>query len=374
MKKLGILLTVLTFQLGVIAQSESAYTFEIVDGHEATETKDQCRTGTCWSFATISFVESELIRMGKGQHNLSEMYNVRMTYPEKAEMYVRYQGKAQFGPGSLCHDVMNVIADHGMVPEEVYNGLNYGTDKHDHGEMDAMLEGMVKNLVEKNRGSLSPNWRDAVESVLDGYLGEVPEKFNYNGKSYSPTSFRDEMGINPDDYVSISSFTHHPFYETFILEVPDNFSQQAFYNVSIEELTDIAYGAIAGGYTVAWDADVSEKGFSFSNGMAIAPVAGTKKADLFKTVVEEMDVTQEIRQEGFDTYSTTDDHLMHITGVSKDQDGNKYFVTKNSWGTGNGNDGYQHVSESYFKLKTIAIMIHKDALPKELKKKLGIAS
>lgn len=373
MKKFFLLTFVAVFQLSAFAQTDNAYTFEVVTSHDATETKDQCKTGTCWSFATISFMESELIRMGKGHHNLSEMYNVRMTYPEKALNYVRYQGKAQFGAGSLCHDVINVVADHGMIPEEVYDGLNYGTDRHDHGEMDAMLEGMVKNLVEKSRGSLSPNWLDAVESVLDGYLGEVPEQFNYNGKSYTPESFRDELGVKADDYVSISSFSHHPFYENFILEVPDNFSQQSFYNVPIEELLSICSDALASGFTVAWDADVSEKGFSFSNGMAIAPVAGTKKSDLFKTVVEEMDVTQEIRQEGFDTYSTTDDHLMHITGVSKDQDGNMYYVIKNSWGTGNGKDGYQHISMPYFKLKTIAIMVHKDAISKNMKKKLGIS-
>jgi bleomycin hydrolase len=365
MKNLSVLLLAAFIQVSAFAQSDNAYTFEIVKSQDATETKDQCKTGTCWSFATISFVESELIRMGKGQHNLSEMFNVRMTYPKKAEQYVRYQGKYQFGPGSLCHDVINVIRDHGVIPEQVYDGLNYGTDRHDHGEMDAMLEGMVKNLVEKARGNLSPNWMEAVEAVLDGYLGEVPSEFQYNGKSYSPESLRDELGLVADDYVSISSFTHHPFYEDFVLEVPDNFSKQAFYNVPVEELYAIC--------TDARDADVSEKGFSFSNGMAIAPVSGTKKAELFKTVVEEVDVTQELRQEGFDTYHTTDDHLMHITGISKDQDGNMYYVTKNSWGTGNSNDGYQHVSESYFKLKTIAIMVHKDAIPKDLQKKLGIS-
>ena len=371
MKKVLILAVVAVFGFSAHAQKDLAYTFKEVVNLDATPTKDQCNTGTCWSFSTISFVESEILRLGNGEHNLSEMYNVRVTYPQKASNYVRYQGKAQFGPGSLCHDVMNAIESHGVVPEEVYDGLNYGKKRHDHSELDAIMKGMVSGLVEKRRGKLSPNWMDAVESVLDVYLGEKPEKFEYKGKTYSPASLRDELGIDPDNYVSISSFSHHPFYKEFILEVPDNFSQGSFQNVTIDELVQITENALNNGYTVAWDADVSEKGFSFSNGMAIAPVSGTAKDDLFKTVVEEMNVDQKVRQEGFDDQSTTDDHLMHITGIATDQDGKKYFITKNSWGTGNDFEGYQYVSESYFRLKTIAIMLHKDGIPKEIRKKIG---
>lgn len=372
MFKTALLASALIFSVFVTAQDDFPYTFNHLVDLGATETKDQCNTGTCWSFATLSFVESELLRMGKGNHNLSEMYNVRVTYPAKAENYVRFHGKAQFGAGSLSHDVINVIESHGVVPEEVYNGLNYGVERHNHSELDALLEGMVKQLVEKNRGRMSPNWQEAVGAVLDVYLGEVPETFQYNGETYTPSSLRDELGIKADDYVSISSFTHHPFYETFILEVPDNFSQGSFYNVPMDELVSSVENALSEGYTVAWDADVSEKGFSFRNGMAIAPAEGVSKDVLFKEVVDEIEVTQEIRQEQFDSYQTTDDHLMHITGVAEDQDGNKYFITKNSWGTGNSFDGYQYVSMAYFKLKTISVMMHQDAVPKDTRKSLGL--
>ncbi|MCB0762904.1 MAG: aminopeptidase, partial [Flavobacteriales bacterium] len=248
-----------SFALSVQAQNGGdnfPYTFKVVKDNTATETKDQCNTGTCWSFATSSFIESELIRMGKGEHDISEMYAVRMTYPMKAENYVRYQGKAQFGPGSLSHDVINVIREYGIVPESVYSGLDANQKRHDHGELDAVLEGMVKAVVDKNHGRISGDWDDAVDAVLDVYLGEAPEAFEYQGKRYTPQSFRDAMELNPDDYVSITSFTHHEFYDDFILEVPDNFSQGEFYNVPLDELVRITKDALAAGFTVAWDADV----------------------------------------------------------------------------------------------------------------------
>lgn len=372
MHKLTLLVTAFVFSLFANAQDDFPYTFNHLVDIGATETKDQCNTGTCWSYATLSFLESELLRMGKGTHNLSEMYNVRVTYPAKAENYVRFHGKAQFSAGSLSHDVINVIEDFGVIPESVYSGLNYGVERHDHSELDALLDGMVKQLVEKNKGKMSPNWTQAVGAVLDVYLGEIPESFQYNGETYTPTSLRDELGIKASNYVSLSSFTHHPFHETFILEVPDNFSQGSFHNVPMEEMMAAVENALSQGYTVAWDADVSEKGFSFRNGMAIAPAAGVTKDQLFKEKVAEMKVTQEIRQDQFDSYQTTDDHLMHITGVAEDQDGNKYFIIKNSWGTGNSFNGYQYVSMSYFNLKTISVMMHKDAVPKGIKKSLGI--
>ena len=236
MHKLTLLVTAFVFSLFANAQDDFPYTFNHLVDIGATETKDQCNTGTCWSYATLSFLESELLRMGKGTHNLSEMYNVRVTYPAKAENYVRFHGKAQFSAGSLSHDVINVIEDFGVIPESVYSGLNYGVERHDHSELDALLDGMVKQLVEKNKGKMSPNWTQAVGAVLDVYLGEIPESFQYNGETYTPTSLRDELGIKASNYVSLSSFTHHPFHETFILEVPDNFSQGSFHNVLMEEM------------------------------------------------------------------------------------------------------------------------------------------
>lgn len=373
MKKFIAAVFAVTFAFNVNAQEEKKdfpYTFTVVKDNGSTETKDQCNTGTCWSFATASFIESEVMRMGNGEHNLSEMFNVRVTYPKKAETYVRYQGKAQFSAGSLSHDVINAIRDYGVVPESVYDGLNADAKRHDHGEMDAMLEGMVKSVVEKNRGKISGNWDDAVAAVLDVYLGEIPQKFDYNGKSYTPASFRDELGIVADDYVNLSSFTHHPFYSEFILEVPDNFSQGSFFNVTIDEMTAAVKNALTAGYTVAWDADVSEKGFSFTNGMALLPAEGVKKGQMFKEVIEEEKVTQESRQAGFDSFITTDDHLMHLTGIAKDQNGKEYFIIKNSWGTGNDFDGHQYISMEYFKMKTISVMMHKAALSKDLAKKM----
>ena len=339
---------------------------------DKTETKDQCRTGTCWSYSTISFLESELIRMGKGQHNLSEMFNVRMTYPKKAEMFLRYQGKYQFGPGSLCHDVINAMNNYGVMPEAAYTGINYDSERHDHGEMDAVLEGMMKALVEKRNAANGDAWRAAVDGVLDAYLGEVPTSFEYEGKKYTPMSFRDEMGLKASDYVNLTSFTHHPMYAPFVLEVPDNFSQGEFMNVGLDELENTVKYALENGYTLAWDADVSERGFSFKNGMAIYPAADTPKDVYFKKVLDEPAVTAEARQVGFDNYKTTDDHLMHIVGMAKDKNGNGYFIIKNSWGTGNATGGLQYVSMAYFRMKTIAILLHKDGVPKDLRKKLSI--
>lgn len=353
-------------------KSELPYKFTTIKDNSSTVIKDQCRTGTCWSFATASFIESEILRLGGDKVNLSEMYNVRVTYPKKAMNYVRYQGKTQFGAGSLSHDVMNAIRDYGMIPESVYSGINYGVERHNHGEMDAILEGMVKAIVDKNKGNLTDKWDDAIEAVLDVYLGDVPSDFTYEGKKYTPASFRDAMGVKTDDYINITSFTHHPFYQNFILEVPDNFSQGSFQNVPVEELYAIVVKAINDGYTVAWDADVSEKSFSFRNGMAILPAEGVKKDDLFKKVVSEVKVDQAYRQKGFNSFQTTDDHLMHITGIAKDQNGQEYFIIKNSWGQNNPFGGHQYISTAYFKGKTISVLLHKDALSKEMKNKLGV--
>lgn len=348
------------------SQDEKVYEFTVVKEIDATETKDQCRTGTCWSFATISFLESEALRLGNGRHDFSEMFNVRVTYPLKAEKYVRYHGKYQFGPGSLCHDVINAVAEHGIVPESVYTGLNYGLEKHNHAELDAVLEGMVEAVVENKGRGLTNKWREAVEAILDVYLGEIPETFEYNGKAYTPEEFRNAMGINAEDYLSFTSFTHHPFYQSFVLEVPDNFSQEPFNNIPLDDLVSIVDNAIEKGFTVAWDADVSERGFSFKNGIAIAPGEDVTRDQLFSEVVDELTVTQMLRQEQFDNYKTTDDHLMHITGMALDQSGKEYYIVKNSWGEDNPYGGIQYVSKAYFMLKTVGILVHEDAVPSDV--------
>ena len=350
--------------LAFVAASAGAwgqYEFKTKVDITATEVKDQCRTGTCWSYSTSSFLESEAARISGHVVDLSEMVNVRYTYPLKAEKYLRYQGKYQFGPGSLCHDVMNAVAGWGMAPQSAYTGLAQGETEHNHADMDAALLATVEALVKKPSGKLSSNWRDLVDGILDTHIGALPSSFTYEGKEYTPEQFGEYLGIVPSDYINMTSFTHHPFGSSFILEVPDNFSQGEFYNVPIEDLQRAVETALVAGYTVAWDADVSEKGFSFKNGMAILPAEG-EMDKMWKEIVVEQEVTQDSRQKGFEDQTTTDDHLMHITGMVTDQNGEKYFVIKNSWGTGNKYGGKQYISMAYFKAKTIAILVHKDAV------------
>lgn len=335
------------------------YTFKTLADLTATSVKDQCRTGTCWSFSTTSFLESEAARISGELVDLSEMASVRYTYPLKAEMYLRHHGLHQFGPGSLCHDVLNAAAGYGLVPESEYTGLDAGETEFNHGELDAVLAAAVKAMSEQK--VLSDDWRDAVEGICNAYLGELPSSFEVKGKTYTPESFRDELGIVPSEYVSLTSFSHHEFGETFVLEVPDNFSRGAYLNLPIEDMTRVVRKAVMDGYTVAWDADVSEKGFSFRNGMALMPAEG-EEANLFQEVIQEAKVSQASRQEGFENHTTTDDHLMHIVGLAQDQNGSEYFVIKNSWGEGNPYGGRQYISMAYFKAKTIAVTLHRDAM------------
>ena len=369
----------------------SDYHFTMVKVMDATEVANQNRTGTCWSFSALSFYESELIRTGVGKHNLSEMFIVRNAYVGKAQNYVRMHGNFNFGPGGAFHDIPWVFDRYGMVPEEVYKGLDYGTEKHNHNEMNGMLSAMVDVIKDNPQKKLTPSWTKAVEGVVDAYLGEVPEKFEYQGKEYTPKSYGEMLKLDMDDYISLTSYTHHDFYDEFILEIPDNWALGSSYNVTLDELMAEMEGSLMGGYTFAWGADVSEKGFSFRDGLAILPVneesiqkkgkddkffnnAGAEKiSNAFLAPTEEKWVTQEERQVAFDNFETTDDHGMHITGVVKDQNGGKYFIVKNSWGTDNNDcDGYFYASFAYARSKTMNIIVHKDAISKGLKKKLGI--
>lgn len=343
------------------SQSDEAplYTFKSLVDLTATTVKDQCQTGTCWSFSTTSFLESEAARISGEVVDLSEMASVRYTYPLKAEMYLRHHGLHQFGPGSLCHDVLNAMGSYGVVPEFAFTGLDKGESEYNHGEFDAVLAAAVKAMSEQR--VLSDDWRDAVDGICDAYLGKLPSSFQFEGTTYTPTSFRDHLGLSASNYVSLTSFTHHEFGESFVLEVPDNFSRGTFLNLPIRDLARVVQNALEQGYTVAWDADVSEKGFSFRNGMALMPAEG-QKAELWKSVVEEEKVTQESRQKAFEAHVTTDDHLMHIVGLAEDQNGEPYFVIKNSWGGANPYGGRQYISMAYFKAKTIAVTMHRDAV------------
>lgn len=359
--------------------SQSEYVFTDQVEIPAGPVQNQYRTGTCWSFATISFLESELIRLGKGEHQLSEMFMVRYVYPAKAIEYVRRHGNSNFGQGSLSHDVMKVIAHHGMVPEEAYPGLEYGMETHNHGELAAVLKGFADGVLARRSGLLTNVWLDAYHAILDVYLGAPPATFRYQGQTYTPQRFAAEMGIIPEDYVELTSYAHHPFYTQFVLEVPDNWANSLYHNLPLDELMEVMNYALANGHTIAWDGDVSERTFSHREGLAVLPAKSwedmteDERREVFIKPLEELSVNQQNRQQTFDNFSTTDDHLMHINGTARDQNGTLYYLTKNSYGTANNPmDGYLYMSESYVRMKTIAIMVHKDAIPAGIKRKLGM--
>jgi bleomycin hydrolase len=368
----------------------SQYRFTKVYNTEASAVQDQCRTSTCWSFSSLSFLESELLRKGKGAHKLSEMFIVRNAYIEKAIQYIRMNGKCNFDEGGEFHDIPLIIKKYGIVPEEVYKGMNYGEEKHNHHEMVAMLKGMMDKLKDNPQGTYTTSWIAAVEGVVDAYLGKIPEKFTYQGKEYTARSFASFLDLKMDDYVMVTSFTHHDFYKPFAIEVADNWSMQSAYNVPLAEFTGLINHALEKGYSVAWAADVSEKGFSFYDGLGIVPAedsmvkqksrdnkgyndpGGARSGTGFQRPVTEKTITAENRQEAFDKQLTTDDHGMHITGMVREKSGKNFYVVKNSWGTLNYLQGYLYVSENYMQYKTIGIMVHKDALQKALRDKLDI--
>ena len=345
--------------------------FETVINLDATEVISQGKTGTCWSFSTSSFLESEIIRLTGKTINLSEMYNVRHTYPKKAWNYIMRQRKTQFSEGGLAHDVINSVSDFGLVPNEVYTGLNAGILNHNHSKMIDSLKKTLNTFI-KHPKEYPSNWSKDVEQILDLYLGKDITTFNYQGTEYTPKSFLEMTKINPNDYISITSFTHKPYYENFILNIPDNFSNGTFFNVKLEDMVDLANHALKNGFTIELDCDVSEKTFSSKLGLAIIPNDNDKAIEALETIIPEKAITPEYRQQEFENYNTTDDHLMHITGILKDQNGTVYYEVKNSWGKNSKrvkNGGYIYMSEAYFKLKTISIMVHKDALTKKLRNK-----
>jgi bleomycin hydrolase len=382
----------------VLAQEEDgekkeSYQFTMKVDLPATPVKNQYRSGTCWSFSALSFLESELLRMDKGEYDLSEMFVVRNAYEEKAEKYVRFHGNFNFGGGGAFHDATHVWKQYGMVPEKAYAGLLEGEENHIHGELDAVTQAFVETIVKNRNKQLSPAWEKAYSGILDAYLGEYPDTFTYEGKEYTPRSFADALGLNPDDYVELGSYTHHPFHEKFIIEIPDNWMLDYVYNLPLEEMMEVIDHSLENGYTVAWGSDVSEKGFSWKNGVAIVPdealtdLEGTEKEKWekltdkekkdaiysFEGPVKEKTITQEMRQQEFDNYLSTDDHGMHITGMATDQDGRVYYKVKNSWGSENHiYDGYFFASRAFVELKTIDIMVHKEAIPEKIREKLGL--
>ena len=399
MKKLILTLAACTAASAALAQTESAdsvkkgFEFTDVKVIPTTSVKDQNKSGTCWSFSGTSFLEDEVRRLGGDSLDLSEMYTVRYCYDDKADRYIRLYGECNFSQGGGLLDVGYVLKKYGMVPEDAYPGLNYGEEKHDHYEMATVMESMLKAVVKKPSKKISTAWRRALNGVLDAYMGEVPAEFTYKGKKYTPKSFAESLPVNPDDYVALTSFTHHPFYETFMLEVPDNWLYGQYMNVPLDELKAIADYAVENGFPINWAADVSEGGFKWNKGVALMP-KGKTQGDMngtelarwvklsdrerandkynFDGPVEEEVITQESRQKGFDSQETTDDHGMEIVGYATDQNGKRYYKVKNSWDTNQVYDGFLYVSEPYFLAKTVSMLVHKDAIPKHIAKKIGL--
>lgn len=362
-----------TFKVNI--PKDQTYRFTSIIDIEASAVKSQGNTGTCWSFSASSFLESEIYRITGKLIDISEMYNVRQTYPVKAWNYVMRQGKIQFSEGGLAHDVMNSIASKGLVPESAYSGLLNDATMHNHSKIIPELKKVLDDYIKNDKKSTTSKWRVAVDSILDAHLGKITTNFMYNGNFYDPISFLEMTKINPSNYVTLTSFTHQPFNSKFVLNIPDNFSNGIFYNIELEQLVNEVDNALKKGYTLALDCDVSEKTFSAKYGIAIIPKSSEDSKKSLTHIVEENNIIPEFRQQEFENYNTTDDHLMHIVGLVKDQNGNEYYKVKNSWGsTGDriGNGGYVYMSKSFFKLKTISIMVHKDGLSDAVKNEFKI--
>ncbi|WP_093026271.1 C1 family peptidase [Pustulibacterium marinum] len=356
-------------------EAKEGFQFTTIIDLENTSVKNQGSSGTCWSYSGNSFLESEMIREGKEPVDISEIYTARCVYIEKAINYVRMHGSLNYGDGGALHDVVNIYKKYGALPQEVYTGLNYGTDYNRFGEMQSMLKGMLDAVIENKNKKLTPNWIKAFTAALDSYLGEVPESFEYKGKTYTPQTFAKEVvGLDADDYIEISSLPNEPMYEKVFLPVPDNWSFDYVYNVQMRDLTATIDNALKEGYTVGWATDVSEKYFSWKNGVAYVPavdyayMSPEERASIFNGPQAELEITPEMRQEAFDNYTTTDDHGMQIVGLAKDQNGKEYYKVKNSWGETNDYQGYLYVTKSFVQYKTTAILVNKNAVPKKIMK------
>lgn len=371
-------------------KQEQGFVFTTVKANPITSVKNQNRSSTCWSFSTIGFLESELLRMGKGDYDLSEMFVVHHTMIDRAQNYVRYHGDSSFAPGGSAYDVVYCLKNYGMVPQEAMPGIMYGDTLPVHNELDAVAGAYTDAIAKGKLTKLTPVWKKGLSAIYDTYLGKCPEKFSYKGKEYTPQTFAASLGLNPDDYVSLTSFTHHPFYTEANIEVPDNWRNETSWNLPLDEFMAVIENAVNNGYTVAWGSDVSEQGFT-RDGIAVMPDAARgaeltgsdmarwtgmkeedKRKELTSKPLPEINVTQELRQEGFDNWQTGDDHGMLIYGIAKDQNGKPYFMVKNSWGTNSKYKGTWYASNAFVAYKTINILVHKDAIPAEIAKKIGI--
>lgn len=373
-------------------KGEEGFVFTTVKEAPITSVKNQNKSGTCWAYSSLGFFEAELLRMGKGEYNLCEMYLAHKTYEDRATASVRLHGDISFTEGGSFYDAVYCMRHYGMVPEGAMPlpGVPYGDTLANFTEMWPVVNGIVESIAKSESKRLTPAWKASVVAALDTYLGKVPEEFYVDGKKYTPRTYQESLGLNMDDYVSLTSFTHHPFYTEFAIEIQDNWRWGESWNLPIEELMAVMENAVDKGYTFAWGSDVSEMGFT-RNGVAVCPdvehgadITGSdmarwlgmnaieKRKELTNRPLKEIEVTQEMRQEGFDNWETTDDHGMVIYGLAKDQNGKEYFMVKNSWGKSGKYDGIWYASKTFVKYKTINILVHKDAIPKDIRKKLGM--
>lgn len=392
-KKLGLIVLLGLFCTSLSAQNTTenetkGFQFTTVKENPITPVKNQNRSSTCWSFSGLGLLESELLRLNKGEYDLSEMFVVHHTMVDRAINYVRLHGESSFSPGGSFYDVIYCLKHYGLVPQEAMEGIMYGDTAHVHSELDAVAEGYVNAIAKGRHTKLTPVWKEGLVSIYDTYLGACPEKFTYNGKEYTPNSFADELGLQADNYVSLTSYTHHPFYSAFPLEIQDNWRNGLSWNLPIDEFMEVFDYAVNNGYTIAWGSDVSEVGFT-RDGIAILPdmertdltgsdmarwtglSASDKRNESMSKPGPEKEVNQEMRQTAYDNWETTDDHGMLIYGIAKDQTGKEYYMVKNSWGTNSKYNGIWYASKAFVKYKTMNIVLHKNAIPKNIAKKLG---
>lgn len=369
---------------------QQGYIFTTVKANPVTEVKNQNETGTCWCFATISFLESEAIKKGAPENlDLSEMFVVSKSYTERAIKYIRLDGSLKFDAGSDVGDVLEVLESDGLVPNSVMPGLNYGSEEHIHWELTEVLKGYLQAVVANPNKKLSTAWLNGFNNILKAYLGEMPQKFTVDGKEYTPKSYAESLGLNKDEFISFTSFTHHPFYEKMVIDVPDNWRWTQSYNIPLDEMLEVMDYAIENGYTVGWVSDMSEKSWgdvatvpdveaNEKAGSDEARWIGISKAEKDAILYNrnspgpEKQINQEIRQIAYDNKQTTDDHAMHVYGIAKDQNGTKYYMVKNSWGNKGPYNGHNYASESYVRYKTMNILVNRAAVPAHILKKLGL--